>query len=238
MMKAGVALALMALPLCPAAADIAPAATKTHQAYDIIRQGSTIGTNTVDVERRGDTVQVKIGTKILVKVMFVEAYRYDHDSTETWKAGQLVAFNSQTNDNGTKHSVTVTSSADKLDISADGKHSDVPASLRPASFWNKAFDAQKELFNPATGKRLAVQVKDLGDEKITINGAPRQGRHYKISGDMDRDVWFDGDTLLRLKLVGSDKSIIDSDLTQIASTPLDEAATAKAGGKTAPASKK
>jgi hypothetical protein len=230
-------LALLALPLCPAAADT-PAATKVHQSYDIIRKGDTIGTNSVDVEHRGDTTQVKISTKILVKVMFIEAYRYDHDASETWKSGQLVAFNSQTNDNGTKHTVTVTSSADKLDLNADGKHSDAPLTLRPASLWNRAFDAQKELFDPADGKRLAVQTKDLGDEKITVNGVPRQARHYKISGDFDRDVWFDGDTLLRLKLVGSDKSIIDSDLTQIASLPLDDTSTsAKSAAKT-PASGK
>jgi Domain of unknown function (DUF6134) len=223
MTKAGLALALLALPLCPAAADIPPAATKTHQSYDIIRQGDTIGTNTVDVERRGDTTLVKISTKILVKVMFIEAYRFDHDATETWKTGQLVAFNSQTNDNGTKHNVTVTSGTDKLDLNVDGKHSDAPLTLRPASLWNKAFDAQKELFDPANGKRLAIQTKDLGDENITVNGAARQARHYKISGELDRDVWFDGDTLLRMKLVGSDHSIIDSDLTQMASLPLDDA---------------
>ncbi len=233
MKKGGLALALLALPLCPAAAEIPPAAAKTHQSYDIIRQGDTIGVNTVDVERRGDTVQVKIGTKILVKVMFIEAYRFDHDSTETWKAGQLVAFQSETNDNGTKHKVSVTSAADKLDILADGKHIDAPLTLRPASFWDKSFDAQKELFDPKNGKRLAVQIKDLGDDKIAVHGAQRQARHYKISGDMQRDVWFDGDVLLRLKLVGSDNSIIDSDLTEMASLPADGAGPAKSSGKNA-----
>ncbi len=56
------------------------------------REGSKIGVNTVDVERRGDATQVKITTKILVRVMFIDAYRYEHESTESWKTGQLVAF--------------------------------------------------------------------------------------------------------------------------------------------------
>jgi hypothetical protein len=234
MNKNGLALALLVLPLYPAAAEIPQAVTRTHQSYDIIRQGSTIGTNTVDIERRGDAVQVKTNTKILVKVMLIEAYRYDHDSTETWKSGQLVAFHSETNDNGTQHSVSVTPGTGKLDILADGKHNDAPLTLRPASFWDKNFDAQKELFDPANGKRLAVQIKDLGDDKIAVNGTSHQARHYKISGDLERDVWFDGDTLLRLKLVGSDHSIIDSDLTEMASLPADDAATpAKSAGKNA-----
>jgi hypothetical protein len=242
MRKAGLGLALLALPLCPAAAETPPAATKTHQSYDIIREGSTIGVNTVDVERRGDTTQVKIGTKILVKVMFIEAYRFDHDSTEVWKSGQLVSFNSETNDNGTKHKVTATPGTDKLDILADGKHIEAPLTLRPASFWDRSFDQQKELFDPQNGKRLAVQIKDLGDEKITVHDAQRQARHYKISGDLSRDVWYDGDTLVRLKLLGSDHSVIDSDLTQMASLPADDTAAPapakKAGKNAAPASAK
>jgi hypothetical protein len=220
MTKAGLGLALLTLPLYPAAAEIPPAATKTHQVYDVIREGSKIGTNIVDVERRGDATQVKISTKILVKVMFVDAYRFNLDETESWKAGQLVAFNSKTDDNGTNHSVSVTSGTGKLEMVADGKHSDAPLSLRPASLWDKSFNAQTELFDTKDGKRLAIKTKDLGAEKITANGVARDTRHYQISGDFNRDVWFDGDTLVRLKLQGSDHSIIDSDLMQMASTPI------------------
>jgi len=222
MTKAGLACALLALPLYPAAADIAPTAIKTHQAYDIIREGAKIGTNMVDVERRGDMAQVKIATKILVKVMFIDAYRFDHDESETWKAGQLMAFSSETDDNGTKHSVRVTPGTNKLEVVADGKHRDAPLNLRPASLWDKSFDAQTELLDPQTGKLLAVKIKDLGSEKLTVNGITHETHHYKISGDFNRDVWFDGDTLIRLKLQGSDHSIIDSDLKEIASLPLTE----------------
>jgi len=221
MRQAGFAAALLALPLYPAAADIPPAAVKIHKSYDIIRQGSQIGTNTVDIERRGDRVQVNMMTKVSVKVMFIEAYHLEHEASETWKSGQLVAFNSQTDDNGTKHQVTAAPMAGKLDLTIDGRHNDAPLSLRPASFWDKSFDTQTELFDPANGKQLAVKVKDLGEDKIVIHGLQHQTHHYKISGDLNRDVWFDGDSLVRLALAGSDHSIIDSDLTETASLPLD-----------------
>jgi hypothetical protein len=220
MTKAKWALALLALPLYPAIADVPPAATKTHQSYDVTREGTKIGTNVVDVERRGDAISVKISTKISVKIMYVEAYRFNHEETESWKGGLLVAFNSHTDDNGTDHNVAVTPGANKLDMLADGKHTDAPLTLRPASLWNKSFSAQNELFDTATGKMMAIKTKDLGDEKITANGVAHDTRHYKISGDFNRDVWFDGDTLVRLKLQGSDHSIIDSDLTQMASLPI------------------
>jgi hypothetical protein len=213
-------LALLALPLYPAIADVPPVAMKTHQSYDIIREGTKIGTNVVDVERRGDATSVKISTKISVKIMYVEAYRFNHEATESWKGGQLVAYSSRTDDNGTDHNVSVTPSANKLDILADGTHIDAPLTLRPASLWDKSFNAQTQLFDTATGKLMAIKTKDLGDEKITANGVVHDTRHYRISGDFNRDVWFEGDTLVRLKLQGSDHSNIDSDLTQMSASPV------------------
>jgi hypothetical protein len=220
MTKAGFALALLMLPFYPAVADTAAAPIKTHQTYDIIREGSKIGTNIIDVERRGDATQVKISTKISVKIMYVEAYRFNHEATENWKGGRLVAYTSKTDDNGTNHSVSVTQGANKLDLVADGEHSDAPLGLHPASLWDRGFSGQTELFDTSNGKRMAVKIKDLGDERIVSNGVVHGTRHYKISGDFNRDVWFDGDTLVRLKLEGSDHSIINSDLTQMASLPL------------------
>jgi hypothetical protein len=43
-----------------------------------------------------------------------------------------------------------------------------------------------------------------------------QAHHYKIAdtltGEFAREVWFDGDVLVRTKVVGSDNSVILSDL--------------------------
>jgi hypothetical protein len=184
-----------------------------HQVYDVVREGTQIGTNTVDIERRGDTTEVKIKTKISVKIMYIEAYRYEHEAYETWKTGQLVAFKSETDDNGTKHVLSVIPVSNKLDLTVDGHHNEAPLSLRPASLWNKNFDSQTQLFDPANGQRLSVKVQDLGSEDITIHGVAHKARHYKISGGLDRDLWFDGDTLLRMKLIGRDHSVVQSDLS-------------------------
>jgi len=209
----GLALAALAMPLGMADADVQPAASKSHHVYNVVREGSQIGTNTVDVERRGDTTQVKIKAKISVKIMYIEAYRYDHEATETWKGGQLVAYRSVTDDNGTKHAITATPAASKLDLTIDGKQSSGPLTLRPASLWDKSFDGQSELFDPANGKRMAVKVKKIGSEQITVSGATHKVEHYRISGDLERDLWFDGDTLIRMRLLGTDKSVVDSDLS-------------------------
>ncbi len=209
-------LTLLALSMAPASANKAAAAVKIHKVFDIVRGGDKIGTDTVDIERQNDTTTVKIKTDVSVKVLFIEAYRYEHSCNETWKNGQLIAFKSRTNDNGTKHSIDVTAAPDKLSMDADGKHSDLPKTAAPASLWGKDAIHQLEAFDPDTGKPLSIEVTDLGNEALTIHGATHQTQHYKIAdtltGDFAREVWFDGDVLVRTKVVGSDNSVILSDL--------------------------
>src|SRR6202047_1807805 len=209
-------LTLLALPVVPAGANNPAAATKNHWVFDIVRGNDKIGTDTIDIERQNDTTTIKIKKDVSVKVMFSEAYRYEHSCNETWKNGQLVAFKSRTNDNGTKHSIDVTAAPDKLSMDADGKRSDLPKTVAPASLWGKDAIHQFDAFNPDTGKPLSIEVTDLGNEALTIHGVTHQTQHYKIadtlSGDFAREVWFDGDVLVRTKVVGSDNSVILSDL--------------------------
>jgi hypothetical protein len=207
---------LLALPVVPTGAVSPAAATKIHRVFDIVRGNDKIGTDTIDIERQSDTTTIKIKKDVSVKVMFIEAYRYEHSCNETWKNGQLVAFKSRTNDNGTKHSIDVTAAPDKLSMDADGKHSDLPKTAAPESLWGKDAIHQLDAFDPDTGKPMSIKVTDLGNEALTIHGVTHQTQHYKIadtlSGDFAREVWFDGDVLVRTKIIGSDNSVILSDL--------------------------
>jgi hypothetical protein len=219
----GILLTSLVLALdCAHAEAPLPSATslaggKTRYVFDILRDGDKIGTNTIDIQRQDDTTKVDIATKISVVVMFLEAYRYEHTCTESWKGGQLVAFKSKTNDNGTKHAIDVAAKPDKLSMEVDGKRVEAPKSLYPASLWSRDVLNRGELFEPANGKKLAIKVKDLGDETVSVGGIERRTRHFKLSAakgssEFDRDLWFDGDVLVRMKLAGADGSTILSDL--------------------------
>jgi len=62
------------------------------------------------------------------------------------------------------------------------------------------------------GKVLAVQVQDLGEEPIDMNGQQVQAHHYQMTGELKRDIWLVNDMAVRIKLRGSDNSQIVSDL--------------------------
>lgn len=209
---------LLAITILPAAAQPAatPAAapTKDRHFFDILRDGSKIGSEIVEIDRQGDTINIQFTTHISVSVMFIQAYHFDHSATETWTGGRFVSFKSATDDNGTKHNVAALANADGIDLDVDGKHSEVAADFVPASWWCKDFVNRADMFDSDTGRQVSVKVTDLGDEPIVQDGTTIQARHYKITGDLERDLWFDGDTLVRIKLYGSDHSTIVSDLTR------------------------
>lgn len=209
-------LALFGLAMTLTAAASPAAETKIHRSFDINRSGDKIGTETIDIEQQGDTITVKAKTDVSVKIMFVEVYRYELSSNEVWKNGQLIAFKSHTNDHGTKHSVDVTAANNKLSMEADGNHSELPKSAVPASLWRKETIRPGDAFEPDTGNHLLLKVTDLGPEPVTINGVTHQAHHYKIAdtlkGTYMRELWYDGDMLVRTKLIGSDNSVVVTEL--------------------------
>ena len=215
-MQVRLAVPILASALCAALVQPAGAATGTaqsiHRVFDITRQGSKIGTDTFDITRHGDVTDVKIVTHVLVKVMFVNAYRYDHTETGSWKGSQLVSFSSTTDDNGTNHEISATQAGGKLSLDVDGKKSDQPKTMVPASLWSADVSNKAQLFDPGTGKQLSTKPQDLGEEMVTVHGAPQQLRHVKLSGPFARELWFDKDGLVKMTLVGSDNSVITSEL--------------------------
>jgi hypothetical protein len=193
------------------AGDPAPM-SKTKRVFDVTRDGSKIGTDTIEIEQRGDATIVNCTTHISVTILSIEAYRLDHHSSETWKGEQLISFTSKTDDHGTKHSVSATTSNEKIRFDIDGKASEVLQKIIPSNFWNKAFLATGQLFDDTNGKLLSIKVSDLGGEPLTMHGVKYQTNHYRIEGDLKRDLWFDDNGLVRLKMPAPDGSKISFDL--------------------------
>ncbi len=214
--KLTICLGLLVLPIGAAGAQPAatPAPTSDRHVFDISRDGNKIGTEVVEIDKDQDTTNIKFTTHISVVVLFIEAYHFDHSATETWTDGKFVSYKAQTDDNGVKHSVMATASGDKVDLEVDGTHTEAAADLVPASWWNRDFVNRTDMLDAETGRLISIKVTDLGDEPLVENGTTVQARHYRIRGDVERDLWFDGDTLLRIQLVGSDHSTIVSDLAR------------------------
>jgi len=203
----------MALALCVTGLHAEPQVQRLS--FAIMRNGQQIGQHEMEIAREGASATVDFRTQIEVKVMFIRAYSFGYAGREVWNGDSFVSFESQTNDNGKPHTVTASAAADKTNITADGKTIDAPANVIPASFWSLAFLTRTAFFHTETGLLLKIAVADLGNEQIATRMGPKLARHFKLTGGLERDLWFDQNgTPLRYQLKGSDNSLITSEALQ------------------------
>jgi Family of unknown function (DUF6134) len=177
--------------------------------FVIMRNGEQIGTHAIEISRNGPETNVRITTDLTVKVLFITAYRLQHSATERWVNGQLVAFNSTTDNNGVRHKVSASRSASGLEVDADGKTSRVDQAVLPASLWNAELMRRRAAFDPQDGQVDPISVTDDGMEDLYLGARTLKARHYEIKGRYSQDVWYDeSGRLVQVKLVGSDGSVI------------------------------
>src|SRR5438270_4950415 len=177
--------------------------------FAVMRDGQQIGSTTIELHRNGPETTVQVATHIQVKLAFVTVYRFDQTETEHWRDGQLVALDSATDDNGTKHRVKATSGNNKITVTADGKVTEVAGTTIPASYWNPALLGRTTALDPQDGAIVPVAVVDRGEDHLIVQGRAKRTHHYVIRTTFPQDVWYDEDRqLVKVQLKGSDGSTI------------------------------
>jgi hypothetical protein len=144
--------------------------------FDVVRKGKDIGDHSYQFSGSTAAFTVNVSTDVVVKVPLIRttAYSFKHSSVETWKGGKLQQLNSVTNDDGEPHQLQT---GDKGAL--------------PASLWNDDTVRTGTLMNTVDGAIMKVRVADLGRESVPVKGGTVNAHHYRISGGLDRDLWYD-----------------------------------------------
>jgi hypothetical protein len=206
----------LAVPLAvPAAADTEELALASFPPpgrldYRVTRDGDDIGTQSVEFIRKDDTLTVRTNVNIVVTVLGIPVYRFTHAAEEHWRNGRLVAFASQSNDDGEPRKVRLQREGDRLRGTYNRRTVDLPATLIPASLWHPGTVHQTVLLDPIKGRDRQVAIADKGLETIKVKGQPVQAHHYAMTGQIDRDIWYGPDgQIVQVQLPGKDGSEIE-----------------------------
>lgn len=162
--------------------------------FDVIRKGKDIGDHQFAFSGKPSELKVQVKTDINVRVpvIGISAYSFTQTSTEVWQNGKAVRLTSKTNDDGKPHDITLN------EIKA-----------LPASLWNDDTAKARQLTNTIDGHLMAAKVSDLGAENIDAAGAKIPAHHYRIDGELAREVWYDHEGMLaRMVLTADDGSIV------------------------------
>jgi hypothetical protein len=204
------ALILGAMLMLTAAAQAGPIPPGNRIVFDVLRNGSPIGTHTLAFRRDGEVTQVEIAIDLAVRVLGIAIYRYTHRNTERWQGDHLLSMVSTTDRNGRPYSVRAVRNGAAIEVESSeaGKFS-APADLVTTSYWHPAFIRGRKL-DTQGGRMLEVSVADRGEETIRSRGADTIARRWTIAGDLRLDIWYDrAGAWSKLRFAGEDGSTIE-----------------------------
>lgn len=180
----GTSVAIAAVPAPP-----------SHLGFTILKEGQPIGRETYDFSRDGDATTVRVHTESRVRVLFLD-FHYSHQRAETWRGDHLTRLVADTDDDGSVHHIEATEAADGPHVTVDGKVESLPAGALPLSLWDRRIVEHNPLYSIVDAEPYRVSLRDLGSETLTIDGRALPARHYRLGGDVDRDLWYGEDGLL------------------------------------------
>lgn len=202
--------------------------------FSATRNGEQIGLHTLTFAGNSAQRIVTVSVDIAVKIAGVTAYRYTHRSKEIWAGDQLQSLAGQTDDNGTRYVLKVERAGDALAV----EHEEIlpivqaeafdqglpqrqvvkeviPGNVMPTSHWNTRQASQSVLLNTQHGVRSNIQVSKIGRENVRTSTRAVEATHYRYSGDVRMDQWFDDKgRWVKASFAASDGSVIEYTLQE------------------------
>lgn len=176
----------------------------------VLRHGNVIGEHRFTFSRRnGDDFVVEVAIDISVGLLGVTLFRFTHRAEEVWRDGWLQSLVSATDDDGTLWRVESERREGALRGTVNDVGFDVSGFVIPASLWHRDTPRTQVLFGTIDGRVKVVNSEDLGEERVKAGGRQVEAHHWRLSGELERDIWYGPDCgIARVTFPARDGSLI------------------------------
>lgn len=160
--------------------------------FTVLRKGKPFGTHKLSFDRdEGGQLTVTTDVDLQVKFGPITAFRYRLDSVENWIDGKLVGLNGKSNNDGRKGEVSAETVDDQLLVDSTEFDGTLPLTTIPSSHWNRMQVYQDQMLSTETGEVLDIEVENLGEDLVTVDGQDVETTHYRLKSDLTVDLWYD-----------------------------------------------
>lgn len=169
--------------------------------FNVLLDDKPIGVHTFAVEDTGTQLRLETTASFDVKFLFITAFRYRHQTTETWQNGCLSSIDAVTDSNGKEQTVrgSLVDTGFAL-VETDGTTT-LPGCVQSFAYWNPAMLESKKLLNTQTGDYETVSVSYDGPDQVSVAGNEVDALRYTLTtrgGDIK--LWYSTDGLTWLSL--------------------------------------
>jgi len=162
--------------------------------FRVYLDDAPIGHHSFTLRETASTRELTSEARFTVKVLGINAYRYAHNATEHWRGDCLNGLTARTDDNGEPTNVNASRAGERLTVSGNRTPEALSGCVMTFAYWNPAILRESRLLNAQTGEYEAVRVALVGEEKITLKGAPVTATRYRITGSKHPiDLWYSPD---------------------------------------------
>ena len=162
--------------------------------FDIYRNDKHIGKHVFSFRKLEDKLAVDSEINFKIKKLGVVLYKYHVKGTEIYKEGELIKFNSKTNQNGKEKYVNMFLENNEYIIDGSSYKGKAPTEYLLGTWWNHSIVEAKAQISAVSGRIINQKVTFLGKETININGKTYNTLHFNFSSTdkklkKDKKAW-------------------------------------------------
>lgn len=183
--------------------------------YVIKRDGDPIGQQSIELHVDGAAITVDTDTSIAVKFLGMTLYRMNQHIAESYVGLEMMSLQSHTDDDGENREVDLRRDGKMLNGTFNGEARSLYCDCMASTMWHAASVAKNIIVEASRARLRQVAVKDLGVESLSLPSGLVQARHMVVSGELEREVWYDASGILvASEQKGRDGSVIRQELLQ------------------------
>jgi hypothetical protein len=166
-----------------------------HRVFKITIEGTEAGTYTQTITTYGEGTTDFVGRSDVKFKVLGFTYQQAFRGQERWKEGKLLHLSSASNDNGDPHTLVVNAAGDQLKVLEGGKERMIRGDVWSTSYWTLPPMEQRKgtvpLIDSDLGTEHQVKLQHMGKVVLIVNSQRVTCNHYKVTGPVQADLWFD-----------------------------------------------
>ncbi len=176
--------------------------------FDIYRNNKHIGKHVFSFTKQEDQLIVKSEINFEIKKLGIVLYKYHVEGTEIYKNGELIKFNSKTNQNGKEKYVNLKLENGKLVIDGSSYKGKAPVNYLLGTWWNHGILKAPAQISAVSGRIIEQKVTFLGKETVKFGENTYEALHFNFSSTdkkldkgkkLNTNVWYDEKSLYWVK---------------------------------------
>jgi hypothetical protein len=164
--------------------------------FDVYLDKTRIGQHTFKLSEANELVSQ---AKFNVKVLFINAYQYNHTAVEQWQDGCLKQLEASTLENDVSTKVKGTADSERFVVDAGKQHQVLPGCAMTFAYWSQKMLQQTKLLNPQNAEWLDTRIIKTGSEMLDVKGKKVEALRYKLDASLagkpklNIELWYRAD---------------------------------------------